>query len=258
MIPSGDIGDHGDVGPADDARIADVIDAEGMVFLGPGAFEIAPYRVDPPGPGEVRVRMAASGICHSDLHVLDGHWTRPAPLVMGHEGAGWVEAVGPDAIGGASPGPRRGPRVGDLVVLAWTAPCGRCAACRRGEGWLCAAPAGSGHRFADERDPDPTAGRDRPRRVFRDRDAGLGPGRRRNGRHQGRPAGGSGGRGPDRLCDHDGRGGRHEDRPCPARRDGGRGGARRRGARRCARGPIRRCSPGRCHRHPFREARAGP
>jgi S-(hydroxymethyl)glutathione dehydrogenase/alcohol dehydrogenase len=55
------------------------LDAEGIVFLGPGAFEIARYRVDPPGPGEVRVRMAASGICHSDLHVLDGHWARPAP-----------------------------------------------------------------------------------------------------------------------------------------------------------------------------------
>jgi S-(hydroxymethyl)glutathione dehydrogenase/alcohol dehydrogenase len=155
------------------------LDAEGIVFLGPGAFEIARYRVDPPGPGEVRVRMAASGVCHSDLHVLDGHWARPAPLVMGHEGAGWVESVGPaagggpkaagrpsvaaepDATGAASPGPRRGPRVGDLVVLAWTAPCGRCAACLRGEGWLCISPAGSGHRRAAGdvriRRPDGTA-----------------------------------------------------------------------------------------------------
>ncbi len=143
-----------------------VLDADGIVFLGPGAFEITRYRVDPPGPGEVRVRMAASGVCHSDLHVLDGHWARPAPLVMGHEGAGWVESVGPeaavgpnvagrpsvpaepDATGTASPGTRRGPRLGDLVVLAWTAPCGRCAACLRGEGWLCLSPAGSGHRRA--------------------------------------------------------------------------------------------------------------
>ncbi len=117
------------------------LDAEGVVFLGPGDMEIAPYRVDPPGRGEVRVRMAASGICHSDLHVLDGNWTRPAPTVMGHEGAGWVESVGPN--------PRAsGPRVGDFVVLAWTAPCGRCASCRRGEGWLCRMPAGSGHRRA--------------------------------------------------------------------------------------------------------------
>lgn len=117
-----------------------ILDAEGVVFLGPGAMEIAPYRVDPPGPGEVRIRMAASGVCHSDLHVLDGDWTRPAPTVMGHEGAGWVECVGPD------PRPN-GPRVGDFVVLAWTAPCGRCASCRRAEGWLCLSPAGSGHRL---------------------------------------------------------------------------------------------------------------
>jgi S-(hydroxymethyl)glutathione dehydrogenase/alcohol dehydrogenase len=150
-----------------------ILEAEGVVFLGPGAIEIAAYRVDPPGPGEVRVRMAASGVCHSDLHVLDGDWARPAPLVLGHEGAGWVESVGPeagggpsvpaepDATGAASPGPCRGPRVGDLVVLAWTAPCGRCAACQRGEGWLCVSPAGSGHRrTASEiriRRPDGTA-----------------------------------------------------------------------------------------------------
>jgi len=131
-----------------------ILEAEGVVFLGPGSFEIARYRVDPPGPGEVRVRMAASGVCHSDLHVLDGHWTRPAPMVMGHEGAGWVESVGPDVEGSVDFGPPaaapassyRPPRVGDLVVLAWTAPCGRCASCIRGESWLCLTPAGSGHR----------------------------------------------------------------------------------------------------------------
>ncbi len=126
--------------PGPDPGSTGTLDAEGVVFLGPGAMEIARYRVDAPGPGEVRVRMAASGICHSDLHVLDGHWTRPAPTVMGHEGAGWVESVGPSPVA-------NGPRVGDLVVLAWTAPCGRCASCLRGEGWLCLTPAGSGHRL---------------------------------------------------------------------------------------------------------------
>jgi Zn-dependent alcohol dehydrogenase len=148
----------------------DVLDAVGVVFLGPGATEIVPYRVDPPGPGEVRVRMAASGVCHSDLHVLDGDWTRPAPTVMGHEGAGWVESVGPERApgtdaadgpktpagrvaapgpgGAARPGADRRPRVGDFVVLAWTAPCRGCASCGRGEGWLCLTPAGSGHRRA--------------------------------------------------------------------------------------------------------------
>ena len=130
---------HAGVG-APEPGVPGILDAEGVVFLGPGTMEIAPYRIDPPGPGEVRIRMAASGVCHSDLHVLDGDWTRPAPTVMGHEGAGWVESVGPD------PG-TNGPRVGDFVVLAWTAPCGRCASCRRAEGWLCLSPAGSGHRL---------------------------------------------------------------------------------------------------------------
>ena len=130
---------HAGVG-APEPGVPGILDAEGVVFLGPGAMEIARYRVDPPGPGEVRIRMAASGVCHSDLHVLDGDWTRPAPTVMGHEGAGWVESVGPN------PG-TNGPRVGDFVVLAWTAPCGRCASCRRAEGWLCLSPAGSGHRL---------------------------------------------------------------------------------------------------------------
>ena len=130
---------HAGVG-APEPGVPGILDAEGVVFLGPGAMEIARYRVDPPGPGEVRIRMAASGVCHSDLHVLDGDWTRPAPTVMGHEGAGWVESVGPNPA-------TNGPRVGDFVVLAWTAPCGRCASCRRAEGWLCLSPAGSGHRL---------------------------------------------------------------------------------------------------------------
>ena len=130
---------HAEVG-SPEPGVPGILDAEGVVFLGPGAMEIASYRVDPPGPGEVRIRMAASGVCHSDLHVLDGDWTRPAPTVMGHEGAGWVESVGPN------PG-TNGPRIGDFVVLAWTAPCGRCASCRRAEGWLCLDPAGSGHRL---------------------------------------------------------------------------------------------------------------
>jgi Zn-dependent alcohol dehydrogenase len=130
---------HAGIG-APEPGVPGILDAQGVVFLGPGAMEIARYRVDPPGPGEVRIRMAASGVCHSDLHVLDGDWTRPVPTVMGHEGAGWVESVGPN------PG-TNGPRVGDFVVLAWTAPCGRCASCRRAEGWLCLSPAGSGHRL---------------------------------------------------------------------------------------------------------------
>lgn len=81
-----------------------------------------------PRAGEVRVRMLASGVCHSDLHVRDGEWDRPTPIVMGHEGSGLVEAVGPGVTS---------PRVGQLVALSWLIPCGICRSCRRGHMWAC-------------------------------------------------------------------------------------------------------------------------
>jgi S-(hydroxymethyl)glutathione dehydrogenase/alcohol dehydrogenase len=129
------------------------IDVQGAVFDGPRrpiAFES--LRLDDPGAGEVLVRMLASGVCHSDLHVVDGEWSRPAGVVLGHEGAGVVEALGEGVLERAAGAPLTEPglRVGDLVVLAWTAPCSRCAACLRGEAWLCADPRGSGHRLSPE------------------------------------------------------------------------------------------------------------
>jgi S-(hydroxymethyl)glutathione dehydrogenase/alcohol dehydrogenase len=81
-----------------------------------------------PRVGEVRVRMLAAGVCHSDLHVRDGEWDRPTPIVLGHEGAGVVEAVGPGVTT---------PRVGQLVALSWLIPCGACRSCRRGAVWAC-------------------------------------------------------------------------------------------------------------------------
>jgi Zn-dependent alcohol dehydrogenase len=81
-----------------------------------------------PGPGEVRVRYGASGVCHSDLHCIDGEWTVPLPLVLGHEGAGTVEAVGPGVSGLAS---------GDTAVLSWRYACGHCRACLRGRSFVC-------------------------------------------------------------------------------------------------------------------------
>ena len=63
---------------------------------------IETLRLDDPRPGEVLVRMTASGVCHSDLHVRDGDWVRPGPIVLGHEGAGVVEAVGHGVDPGAS------------------------------------------------------------------------------------------------------------------------------------------------------------
>lgn len=116
----------------------------GLVFGGAGRpLEIENLVLDGPQRGEVLVRMVAAGVCHSDLHVVDGEWERPANVVLGHEGAAIVEALGSDV-------PADGPRVGDLVVLAWTAPCGSCAACGRAEPWLCTQPRGGGHRLRED------------------------------------------------------------------------------------------------------------
>ena len=97
-----------------------------------------------PRAGEVRVRMLASGVCHSDLHVRDGEWDRPTPIVMGHEGAGVVEAVGPGVTT---------PRVGQLVALSWLIPCGICRSCRRGQAWACPDSPSYRHTLLDGKTP---------------------------------------------------------------------------------------------------------
>jgi S-(hydroxymethyl)glutathione dehydrogenase/alcohol dehydrogenase len=84
--------------------------------------------LDEPGPSEVVVRVAATGVCHSDLHMLGGAFKTPLPVVLGHEGAGVVEAVGPGV---------RGVAPGDHVVLAWVPSCGRCRYCATGRPALC-------------------------------------------------------------------------------------------------------------------------
>lgn len=125
----------------------------GLVFHGPvRAPMVEELLLDPPGRGEVRVRMLASGVCHSDLHVVDGEWQRPAGVVLGHEGAAIVEELGAgvDERAPDAPFDAGGLRVGDLVVLVWTAPCGACAACTRGQVWLCRDPRGAGHRLAPD------------------------------------------------------------------------------------------------------------
>ena len=82
-----------------------------------------------PTGDQVLVRMKASGVCHSDLHVLNGDWPMPdGPIVLGHEGSGVVEAVGPQVTEVS---------VGDHVVLSWLASCRRCVACLSGRAWLC-------------------------------------------------------------------------------------------------------------------------
>lgn len=82
-----------------------------------------------PGPGEVRVRVRASGICHSDVSGMNGTLPAMAPGVLGHEGAGEIVAVG-DGVEHLAPG--------DHVTLSFVPPCGHCPDCVRGEPNLCA------------------------------------------------------------------------------------------------------------------------
>ncbi|SEG94391.1 S-(hydroxymethyl)glutathione dehydrogenase / alcohol dehydrogenase [Thermomonospora echinospora] len=91
-------------------------------------LDIREVWVADPGPGEVLVRMGASGVCGSDRHVIDGEWHLPTPTVLGHEGAGTVEAVGPGVTDVAP---------GDSVILSWYYPCRRCRACAAGKAWAC-------------------------------------------------------------------------------------------------------------------------
>ncbi|MFC4330528.1 Zn-dependent alcohol dehydrogenase [Streptomyces andamanensis] len=92
-------------------------------------LEITGIDLPDPGPGQVRVRLAAAGVCHSDLSLTDGTMRVPVPAVLGHEGAGTVLAVGEEVTHVAP---------GDAVVLNWAPSCGTCHACGLGEVWLCA------------------------------------------------------------------------------------------------------------------------
>jgi len=99
------------------------------VFWGQGRpLEVTEIELDEPGGNDVLVRMAAVGICGTDLHSIKGEWQRPTPMVLGHEGAGVVEAVGEGVERIA---------VGDSVVLSWAPSCGECADCRRGRPAAC-------------------------------------------------------------------------------------------------------------------------
>ncbi|MGW3506802.1 Zn-dependent alcohol dehydrogenase [Streptomyces sp. NPDC000994] len=92
-------------------------------------LEITGIELPEPGPGRVRVRLAAAGVCHSDLSLTNGTLRVPVPAVLGHEGAGTVVAVG-EGVNQVAPG--------DAVVLNWAPSCGNCHACSLGEVWLCA------------------------------------------------------------------------------------------------------------------------
>lgn len=91
-------------------------------------MRIEEVTVLPPQAGEVTVRMKAAGVCHSDLHVIKGDLPMPCPIILGHEGAGVIEDIGP-GVTGLQPG--------DHVIPIWRASCGRCEYCLHGRPALC-------------------------------------------------------------------------------------------------------------------------
>lgn len=99
-----------------------------VLFAPKQHLRVLEVELAPPGPFEVRVRLAASGICASDWHTMSGAIPSPTPSVLGHEGAGLVEEVG-SAVTRVAPG--------DHVVLSWVPSCGHCRYCESGRPNLC-------------------------------------------------------------------------------------------------------------------------
>src|SRR3954451_11944714 len=93
-------------------------------------LEIHDVELDKPHAGEVKVRMGASGGCHSDLSVQNGTLMGVAPIGLGHEGAGVIEEVG-EGVTSVKPG--------DHVVISWVPQCGECYFCQHDQGELCKA-----------------------------------------------------------------------------------------------------------------------
>ena len=94
-------------------------------------LQIEQVRIDKPGPHEVLIRTAAAGLCHSDLHFMQGSYPHPLPAVLGHESAGVVEQVGSEV---------RTVKPGDHVITCLSAFCGHCEFCLTGHMSLCVSP----------------------------------------------------------------------------------------------------------------------
>jgi NDMA-dependent alcohol dehydrogenase len=105
-------------------------------------WSVEEIELDPPGPGEVLVKLAASGMCHSDEHLVTGDLPFELPIIGGHEGAGIVQEVGP-GVSWLQPG--------DAVVFGFIPSCGRCPSCSTGHQSLCdlGAVLGLGLQIAD-------------------------------------------------------------------------------------------------------------
>jgi S-(hydroxymethyl)glutathione dehydrogenase / alcohol dehydrogenase len=100
-------------------------------------LSIEEVQIDPPKAGEVKVKIGATGVCHSDYHVIKGEWKYGVPMLLGHEAAGVVDEVGPD-VSGVKPG--------DHAVLSFRPQCGRCRLCTLGRSVMCEGY--TGNRFA--------------------------------------------------------------------------------------------------------------
>src|SRR5690348_17911564 len=109
---------------------AAVLGAMGAVppYASSKPLAIETLRLDPPGPGEVLIRMKAAGLCHSDLSVINGDRPRPTPMALGHEAAGTVEALGAGVTDLEK---------GDHVVMVFVPSCGHCLPCAEGRPALC-------------------------------------------------------------------------------------------------------------------------
>src|SRR5688500_16576311 len=93
-------------------------------------LEMEELPIPQPGPGEAVVKVGAAGLCHSDLHIIEGQFPFPAPLTLGHEGAGEVSAIG-DGVTNVS--------VGDSVAIYGPNSCDECDTCKSGRENLCTA-----------------------------------------------------------------------------------------------------------------------
>ncbi|MDO8295926.1 MAG: Zn-dependent alcohol dehydrogenase [Caulobacter sp.] len=102
-------------------------------------LQIEDVQINKPGPHEVLIRTVAAGLCHSDLHFMEGSYPHPLPAVLGHESAGVVEQVGSEV---------RTVKVGDHVITCLSAYCGHCESCLTGHLSLCVSP--ETKRGADE------------------------------------------------------------------------------------------------------------
>ncbi|MGH3585449.1 MAG: alcohol dehydrogenase catalytic domain-containing protein, partial [Pseudonocardia sp.] len=103
--------------------------ARAAVLRSPGEpLRVEDVTLDTPHPGEVLVRVEAAGVCHSEVHYMDGAMPCPLPIVLGHEGCGVIEEIGPgvDAVA-----------VGDRVAFTWRPRCGNCEYCVTGRPVMC-------------------------------------------------------------------------------------------------------------------------